>query len=191
MTYSEFQKRKSASDENVYKEIFDEYCNYVYTIIFNILRSCGSREDIEECVSDTFSDVYRCYSSQAGRDDDIKGFIAVIARRRAIRYYHRLTSHGNDMSIDDENVFYGVPASDNVEENAETSEMQKILIEKLNELGEPDTTIIIQKYFYNRTAGEISEMVSLSQQAIRVRCFRALRQLKKKLSKSGISLQEW
>jgi len=190
MTYGEFQKRKSASDENVYREIFEEYCNYVYTIIFNILRSCGTREDIEECVSDTFADVYSCYDSQTEREGDIKGFISVIARRKAIRYYNRLTSHGTDISLDDENVFHEVQASDDVEAKAENSEMQKILIDKLNELGEPDTTIIIQKYFYNRTAVEISEMVSLSQQAIRVRCFRALKQLKKMLSKSGITLQE-
>jgi len=191
MTYVEFKEKKSISAENVYREIFDEYCNYVYTIIFNILRSVCSREDIEECVSDTFTDIYRCYDSETEREGDIKGFISVIARRKAIRYYRKLTSHANNMSLDDENVFQEALASDNVENEAENSELKKILFEKLNELGEPDTTIIIQKYYYNRSAGEISEIVSLSPQTIRVRCFRALKQLKKMLLNSGISFQEW
>ena len=37
------------SPEECMKAIFDEYCNYVYIIAANKLKSCGSAEDVEEC----------------------------------------------------------------------------------------------------------------------------------------------
>jgi hypothetical protein len=35
-----------------------EYGKYVYAVIFNKLRSVGTQEDIEECFSDVFADIF-------------------------------------------------------------------------------------------------------------------------------------
>ena len=43
--------------EKGHRVLFDEYKNYVYTIVYNRLRSVTSREDIEECVSDVFAEI--------------------------------------------------------------------------------------------------------------------------------------
>lgn len=40
-----------------HRALFDEYKNFVYTIVYNRLRNIASREDIEECVSDVFTDI--------------------------------------------------------------------------------------------------------------------------------------
>ena len=63
-----------------------------------------------------------------------------------------------------------------------------IILEKIAELGEPDSTIIIQKYYYGRTSKEISEMLSITPEHIRVRNSRAVRKLKDMLEHEGISL---
>ena len=60
MTHEEFRDKKKISSEQAHKELFEAYCGYVYTIVFNRLRSVAAREDIEECVCDVFADVY-CY----------------------------------------------------------------------------------------------------------------------------------
>ena len=40
------------------RKIFDEYCNYVYIIVMNKIKECGTKEDAEECVSDVFAEIY-------------------------------------------------------------------------------------------------------------------------------------
>ncbi|MBR3026226.1 MAG: sigma-70 family RNA polymerase sigma factor [Oscillospiraceae bacterium] len=189
MTHEEFQCGKNNSDDYIYRKIFDEYCGYVHTIVFNILRSSAEREDIEECVGDVFADVYRYFDSDSEREGDIKGFIATIARRKALRYLKKLSSGKNIFSTDD-NEFEQIRSSDDVENEVSDTEIQKLLIEKINELGEPDCSILIHKYYYNRTSTEISEIMNISPQSVRVRSSRALKKLRKALEKSGISFQE-
>ena len=39
--------RKGTSDE-LYRELLNELGRYVYVVVFNKLRSCGTKEDVEE-----------------------------------------------------------------------------------------------------------------------------------------------
>ena len=67
-------------------------------------------------------------------------------------------------------------------------ECRRIILDKIAELGEPDSTIIFQKYYYGRSAKEIAEMVRLTPENIRVRSGRAVKKLKEMLERAGISL---
>ena len=62
------------------------------------------------------------------------------------------------------------------------------MLDKIEELGEPDSTIIIQKFYYNRTSTEIAKMLSMNSAAVRMRCTRALKRLKTELTKVGIEV---
>ena len=61
MTGNELKALTGSSPNDWQRLFYDEYKSYVYTIVFNRLRSCASREDIEECVCDVFVDVYLSY----------------------------------------------------------------------------------------------------------------------------------
>ena len=37
-----------------------------------------------------------------------------------------------------------------VDERVDSSELRRLLLQKIKELGEPDSTILIQKFYYNR-----------------------------------------
>ena len=52
-------------------------------------------------------------------------------------------------------------------------------LEKIKELGEPDATIVVQKYYFGRKMAEIAEMTGLKPHAAQVRCGRALKKLRK------------
>lgn len=43
-------------------------------------------------------------------------------------------------------------SDENVVEAAESDERRRIVMQAVKDLGEPDSTIIVQQYFYNRTA---------------------------------------
>jgi len=59
---------------------------------------------------------------------------------------------------------------------------------KIKELGEPDSTIILQKYYYDRSSGEIAELLSMKAATVRMRAARALDKLRALLTGSGITL---
>jgi RNA polymerase sigma-70 factor (ECF subfamily) len=58
LTDSDLKALMLRSVENAHRCLFDEYSGYVYTICANKLKSCGTKEDIEECFSDSFADIF-------------------------------------------------------------------------------------------------------------------------------------
>ncbi len=188
MTDKELKAKMDLSPSKARREFFDEYCNYVYAIIINKLRNYCSREDIEECVGDVFIDFFKSFENCTIRDEELKGFIGVIAKRRAVDSYRKIIkTYGKTVSIDDEE-FIDIVSDENVERDAEKSERNAILLEKVHELGEPDSTIIIQQYYYNRTALEIAETISMTAAAVQKRSVRARKKLKSMLLEVGVSL---
>ncbi|MBQ6181391.1 MAG: sigma-70 family RNA polymerase sigma factor [Ruminococcus sp.] len=187
MTHEEFRSRIRVSSEAAHKELFEEYCNYVYTIVYNRLRSCMSRADIEECVCDVFADVYIYYDDSKDITGDISGFIGTIARRKAGELYKRSALRTESIPIDDEEIS-GIGSDQNIVEEAEKNECRRMILDNIRALGEPDSTIIIQKYYYGCSAKEIADMVSLAPENVRVRSGRAVKRLREMLEKAGISL---
>lgn len=158
------------------RALFDEYYSYVYAIAINILRDCGTASDAEECAVDVFASAIRDLDLDAGKS--LKAFIGTIAKRRAIDMKRSLTAKtGRNVSIDAEELGELV-SPERVDERAENSAMSEILLSKIEELGDPDSTIIIQKYFYERSSKEIGAIVGATPTAVRVRAARALDKLR-------------
>jgi len=187
MTHEEYRKKLKHSETQAHRELFDAYCNYVYTIVFNRLRSCASREDMEECVCDVFADVYSCYDAGKNVSGDMSGFIGTIARRKSAAYYRKASASSAAFSVDDE-AAGEIDSGIDIESESERREQSRIILDTIAALGEPDSSVIIQKYYYGRSAKEIGEMLSLTPENVRVRSGRAVRKLKEMLEKAGISL---
>jgi RNA polymerase sigma-70 factor (ECF subfamily) len=187
MTDQEFKKHMERSPEECMRTIFDEYCNYVYVIAANKLKSCGTTEDIEECVSDVFTDVFKRINYIGEREGDLKGFIGVIAKRKAIDMYRKLNVKADRTISTDDERFIEMSSGENIIESTEMSERNSILLNKIKELGEPDTTIIIKQYYYNMTVAEIGKVISMTAAAVQKRSVRARQKLKKMLCEVGIN----
>lgn len=186
MTKSEYRKAAERSREEAQRAIFDEYFNYVYTIVFSKLRSCAAREDIEECVGDVFSDIYIHYDESKVNGEDISGFVGTVSRRRAVDFFNRITRRAvQSVSVDSEEAA-AIEAPDNTAETVEKKELRSTLLKCIERLGEPDSVIIMQKYFFMRSAVEIAEIVSLTPENVRVRSGRALEKLRKQLEALGV-----
>ena len=100
MTGTDYCKLHDHSPDKAYDALFSEYCDYVHAIIFNRLRSVASREDIEECVSEVFADVFFGYDAEHSSENDMKGFIGTVAKRRAISVFRSITARQNHLSGD-------------------------------------------------------------------------------------------
>ena len=186
MTENELRLLMAESVKKSHRAIFDNYCNFVYAIVMNVLRNCGSREDIDDCVSDVFMKIYKRIDKNNEFSGELKGFIGTISRNTAIDAYRKISQKNmRSISIDDENT-EEFSTNERLVENTEKKEMSRIILKKIKELGEPDSTIIIQQYYYNRTAKEISQNISMTAAAVQKRSSRARQRLKALLTEAGI-----
>lgn len=182
MTDSEITELMKNSPQQGHRALFDEYYSYVYAISVNILRGPASQEDIEECVIDAFASVIK--KLDISSVTALKPFIGTVAKNKAISMRRSLTAKaGKIISIDSEE--FREPASDEcIDRNAEKSVMTELLLQRIKELGEPDSTIIIQKYFYERNAKEIGRMIGMKHATVRMRCAREVKKLRSLLEDS-------
>ena len=186
MTDYELRELMAESVQKCHRAVFDKYCNYVYAIVINVLRNCGSREDIEDGVSDIFLKIYKRFDESTDFSGNLKGFIGTVSRNTAIDAFRRINATNNRVvSIDDE-IMEEVRSDERLVENTEKRELSRILLGKIRDLGEPDSTIIIQQYFYNRTAKEIAKSISMTSAAVQKRSSRAKQKLKALLIEAGI-----
>ncbi|MCR5730956.1 MAG: sigma-70 family RNA polymerase sigma factor [Ruminococcus sp.] len=188
MTGKEYSKLYRKSRDKAYDALFENYCDYVYAIVYNKLRSISSREDIEECVSDIFADIFFGYDTESNYEGDMKGYVGTVSKRHAINVIRRISAKNRHISDDNEDELVNISSDVNIEAESDMAETRNILIKLINELGEPDSTIIFMKYYYDRSSAEIAEQLSMKASAVRMRAARALDKLKKTLATAGITL---
>lgn len=184
MNHDEYSSLLNKNESEAQRMLFNEYLNYVYTIVRSRLMDIAEREDIEECISDIFAEIFSSYKDEAENHGDMKGFIGVVAYRKSLRYLRRLHSANSSKTEISEEYINNIPSEENIAEQAELHEAQRILTEAVKSLGEPDSAIIFQKYYFGRKSGEIAKLLSMSPTAVRVRMSRAIKKLKKILSES-------
>lgn len=188
MTSRELTDMMKSSPVACHKALVKEYGRYVYAIVYNKLRGCGTNEDIEECVSDVFADLFMKCEFDISSENDIKYLIGTIAKRKAIDSFRSLTARAGHFAESDEDEMMEFVSDFSVDEHVDRSELRRVLLNKIDELGDPDSTILIQKFYYNRNSKEIAHDLSMSAVAVRVRCSRAMDKLRAKLLEIGITL---
>ncbi|WP_303788978.1 RNA polymerase sigma factor [Ruminococcus flavefaciens] len=184
MTDMDIKRLISNSPDKGFKTLFSEYWSYTYTIVFNVLRGIGSKDDIEDVTADVLSDVMmNCDTEHNG---SLKAYIGTSAKRRAIDLRRFLSSH-RSISIDEDESL-SIPSAENVVTSTESSHISALLLDKIEALGEPDAEIIIQKYFYDRNSAEIAHTLGMNPITVRSRLRRALKKLKAAISELDITL---
>lgn len=163
-----------------HRALFDEYYNYVYAIALNNLRNVGTKDDIEDCVIDSFTDIL--LNVDTDRADTLKSYIGTVVKNKSISAYRSLKKRRGDFSLDDEES-QDIASKEDVAAKAENNALAAQLLDHIRALGEPDSEIIIHKYFYERNSAEIAAITGLSPAAVRLRCSRALKRLREKFTK--------
>lgn len=186
MNENDIKRMMKESPEEGFRAMFDEYWSYAYTIVYSILRGMGSRNDVEDCTAEVLSDVMMKYD--ALRDTSLKAYIGTSAKRRAIDFRRSINTHtALNIPLEAE-TGYTLASGDDIEADAESSDISAILLSKIEELGEPDSSIIIQKYFYDRSSSETARILGMNPITVRSRLRRALKKLKTTLTDMDITL---
>ena len=187
MTDSELINLLRSNPDRGYEMIIDRYGNLVYAIVLNKLKNISSREDIEDCVSDIFVEIFRNTDKIDEGKGSLKSFISTVAKRTAIDEFRRLSKlYSRSVSIDDENE-NSIISDITPEQTNEAKTEKRIIWETIKNLGEPDSIILIQQFFYDKTAKEIGRLLSMTAAAVQKRSVRARERLKKELVTNGIT----
>ena len=186
MTDIEYRQLMESSQQKAQRALFDEYFAYVFAIVAGRLKGCGSREDMDECTADVFSEVFLYLDKNSSQNGELKGIVGTIARNRSIDAFRRLSAKNCTAvpleEADSESTETGP------EDLAEQNELRRILLDKIEALGSPDSTIILQSYFYGHSSAEIGRELSMTPAAVRMRASRALKKLREMLEKEDIAL---
>lgn len=186
MTDNEIKMRMKEAPEEGFRALFDEYWSYAYAIVYSVLRGAGSRADAEDCTADVLSEVMLKYDT--GHEGSLKAYVGTAARRRAIDMKRSLILHtGSNIPLDSE-AANEISSGEDVESSTEAADISRILLEKIEALGEPDASIIIQKYFFDRRSPEIARILGMNPITVRSRLRRALKRLQQSLSDMDITI---
>ena len=183
MTEQEMRSRMAHSREDGCRAVFEEYASYVYAIVWQKLSGVGTREDAEECVSDVFANVFRQFDRIY--EGSLRAYVGTAARRTAINAYYRLSAHST-LSLDEED-HTDIPDAADIPADYEKAAQARELLSRIRALGEPDSTIVIARFYYGKSSPEIGRMTGMSAPAVRMRLKRILKKLKKELEKEDLT----
>ena len=162
------------------ERIMKQYMALVHTVIFGKLSGICNKQDIEECVSDVFYELYKNRNIINLEKGSLKSFLAVLSKRKAIDLYRKQRSNRFELSIDESG--YDWPATDGDPEKAViNNETSDLLIYRIRELGEPDSQIMIRKYYFGQSTKVISKVLGLKENTVDKKVSRSLVKLKKSL----------
>lgn len=173
----------SSSPKKAYMQIIEQYGNLVYAITADKLNLCACSEDIEDCTSDIFVEVFRNLNNFSLSKGSLKNFISTIAKRSAIDAYRRLSYRKSVTDSTDISETDFTDTSEDVEETAMNNISRQNVRNAVMSLKEPERSIIIHQYYYNHTIREIAGILSMTVGAVQQRSLRARKRIRKTLEK--------
>ena len=167
-------------EQNAYAELVNRYQAYVFTLV---LRMIKSREDAEEVAQDVFIKAYRSLADFRG-ESKFSTWLYTIANTTSITFLRKkkLDVH----SLDNEKVFEMADSKDSgfranlVEQKSRVN----MVNEAIAMLSPDDAEIITLFYKAEQNLEEISRILRLETNTVKVRLHRARARLKEKMEKN-------
>ena len=162
-------------------KIIDDFSGYLYTIIQN--AGNFMKEDIEEIISDTYLILWN-NQYKLDLDKKLSSYLVGIVKN-LIKQKYKIFNNSYENIECYEDILITNERLDVVIEN---NEINRKIIELLNELKQDDKEIFYEYYFYSRKIKEIASINNISESKVKVMLHRTRNKLRKELLKGGYSL---
>ncbi len=163
--------------ESGIRQLMQQYAALAYSVVAGRAGSAAGAEDIEECVSDVFFEIYQKRNRYDPEKGTLRAFISVVARTRAINLFRKPVRETGRRAD-------GEPAAESetgFEEAVIDVEERRNLVKTIRRLGEPDSQIIFRKYYFGQKSKEIAADLGMTPSAVDTRLSRALGKLRSML----------
>ena len=169
-------ERLQRQDQDALDQLTAQYRSYVCTVLSNMLRGTGTREDVEELCADVFMSLWQhADEPEAGR---LKPWLGTVARNRAKSWLRKRRELPMDL---DE---LELPAlGPGLEDEAIRRELAAAVRRAVDSLRPKDREVFLRYYFYLQPAETIAAELGLAPASVRSRLSRGRELLRKKLEK--------
>lgn len=159
-------------DTNAFSVLVDRYKDLVFTLS---LRMMKNREEAEEVSQDTFIKTYKSLHKFKG-DSKFSTWIYKVAYNTCLDRLKKNKKHFNDVEID-EFTEHQIKTIDNALDIMEQEEYNKTIQDCLTLLPNEDSFLLTLYYFENHSLEEISEIVGITANNVKVKIFRSRKKL--------------
>jgi len=176
-------------DTQAFALLVDCYKNLVFTLALRMLKN---REEAEEVSQDTFIKIYKALPKFKG-DSKLSTWVYKVPYNTSLDRIKKNSRHQNEVAIDSftENQ---IKTLDNALEAMETVEQQETIQDCLQELSSKDSFLLTLFYFEELSLEEISQIVNMETNTVKVNIHRARKRLavhlKQKLNPETIQRYE-
>jgi len=168
-------------NEEALTYIIETNSKLLWAIAGGILNNVGTVEDIEECISDTYINLWQKPKAFDPQKGSLKTFLATIVKRRALDK-HRLLMKTQVIEFDEALA----SPDDDLLEYIIRRDLSDALYEAISLLGEPDKEILIRRYFFEEKPSAIANKLSITVKEVKNRLYQSKRRLQKKLFESEV-----
>ncbi len=165
-------------------ETNQKYGRYCHTIAYNI---CGSNEDAEECVNDTWLRAWNLMPDQ--RPTALSAFLGRITRNFAIncmRAKKRVKRGGGEAVVALDELKECIPGGTDPEQVLEEKELERTIGTFVSGLPETERKIFVMRYWYLAPIQEIADCMDFSLGKVKSSLFRTRRKLRTYLQEEGL-----
>jgi len=176
----EIISRVLKGEQQAYAELVKRYQNYVFTLT---LRFIKSREDAEEVSQDIFVKAYRSLADFRG-ESKFSTWLYTIVNTTCITFLRK--KRLDVQSLDNEKVFETVESQDSGlnANQVERKSRANMVNSSINMLSYDDSEILTLFYKAEQSLEEISQILGLEQNTVKVRLHRARQRLKTMMENS-------
>lgn len=163
-------------DTNAFAVLVDRYKDLVFTLAMRMLKN---REEAEEVSQDTFVKSFQKLDRFKG-DSKFSTWLYRVAYNTCLDRIKKNKKHLNDVEINDFTA-HQVKALDNILDSIEEKEKSEIISACINQLPSEESFLLTLYYFDELSLEEISTIVGINSNAIKVKLFRTRKKLAKLL----------
>ena len=173
----EIISRVLKGEQQAYAELVTRYQNYVFTLT---LRFIKSREDAEEVSQDIFVKAYRSLADFRGASK-FSTWLYTIVNTTCITFLRK--KRLDVQSLDNEKVFETVANHDSGFNANQVEQKSKVnmVTRAIHMLNHDDSEILMLFYKAEQSLEEISQILGLEPNTVKVRLHRARQKLKEKM----------
>ena len=159
-------------DTNAFAALVDHYKDMVYTLALKMVKN---REEAEEVAQDTFIKVYKSLDKFKG-ESKFSTWLYKVAYNTCL---DRLKKHNREKTVVtiDDYAEYGVTTICNIFESIEAKERKQLIQQCLDLLPGEDSFLLTLYYFEEQSVNEISKIIGISTNHVKIRLFRSRKKL--------------
>ncbi|NMM62199.1 sigma-70 family RNA polymerase sigma factor [Clostridium sp. P21] len=173
-----FIKELKNKNSKALEYVFDNYCDYIYKVVFSVFGSNQYSSYIDECINDIFMCLWNNIDKFHEEKGSFKYWFKAVAKYKAINYKKKIIKDTNVDCIED----YIFEAKEQVENLVVSKENKEEVIKAIKDLNEPDREIFIRRYLIQEDIVDIANCLGMNRSTVDNRLSRGRKVLKEKLT---------